>query len=85
MSNRIQYSLDILGSIAIILFAAFLMVSGVNAIEDERVFYEASFFCYLGAVFVYAYYKPIGLVTFRGIIWICTYLSFPKGRFMALV
>lgn len=87
MRIRDQYDLgvvSIVGSIAVLSFAVFLGREAAFAVGDERVFFEASFFCYLGVTFLYAYFKPKSLMIFRGIIWICTYLSFPKGRFMAI-
>lgn len=88
MSTRVQYYtgiLDIIGSIVVVSFAVFLGRQAAITVGDESLFFEASFFCYLGAVFLYAYFNPKQMAVFRGIMWICNYLSFPQGRFMAIV
>jgi len=43
------------------------------------------FFFVLGTVFMIAYFFGNAIMLFRVVVWICEKLSFPSGRYMAIV
>ncbi len=77
--------IDIAGSSFVLGLLVFLYVMAPSKENNNFLFYEAAFFLFLGCVFLYAYFQPNKLLVCRFIIWLCRWMSYPEGKYMAII